>query len=176
VSIKIGTFQPSDWKAVRRIYTQGIAMGLATFETTAPEWSDWDSTHLPAPRLVAVSRGWVVGWAALSPVSARPAYRGVAEVSVYVAEDQRGQGVGSALLRRLIEESEAAGIWMLQAAVFPENVDSVRLHVQAGFREVGTRERLGQLNGEWRDVLLLERRSARVGTAPEPHSPERPGE
>lgn len=164
MSVKVGTFQPSDWKAVRQIYVQGIETGMATFETTAPEWSDWDRDHLPAPRLVAVSRSRVVGWAALTPVSDRCAYGGVAEVSVYVAEDQRGRGVGSLLLRRLIEDSEAAGIWTLQAGVFPENAGSVRLHLDAGFREVGIRERLGRLNGEWRDVLLLERRSQRVGT------------
>jgi L-amino acid N-acyltransferase YncA len=149
---------------VRDIYAQGIATGQATFETTIPGWSDWDGAHLGDARLAAVSDGRVVGWAALSPVSDRCAYGGVAEVSVYVAEDQRGRGVGSLLLRRLVEESEAVGIWTLQAGIFPENIGSVRLHLEAGFREVGTRERLGKLGGVWRDVLLLERRSARVGS------------
>jgi L-amino acid N-acyltransferase YncA len=163
VSVELGTLQPGDWEAVRDIYAQGIATGQATFETTIPSWADWDGAHLADARLTAVSGGRVVGWAALSPVSDRCAYGGVAEVSVYVAEDQRGRGVGSLLLRRLVEESEAAGIWTLQAGIFPENAGSVRLHLEAGFREVGTRERLGKLNGVWRDVLLLERRSARVG-------------
>jgi L-amino acid N-acyltransferase YncA len=163
VSVELATLEPGDWEAVRDIYAQGIATGQATFETTLPAWNDWDVGHLAAARLTAVSDGRVVGWAALSPVSDRCAYGGVAEVSVYVAEDQRGRGVGSLLLRRLVEESEAAGIWTLQAGIFPENTGSVRLHLEAGFREVGLRERLGKLNGVWRDVLLLERRSARVG-------------
>ena len=154
----------SDWEQVRKIYLQGIATGLATFEQSAPEWLAWDAARLPAPRLVARGEdGSLAGWAALSPVSSRCVYGGVAEVSVYVAEDQRGRGVGLALLTALVEQSEAAGLWTLQAGIFPENTASVALHHRCGFRTVGCREKLGQLDGEWRDVLLLERRSRVVG-------------
>jgi L-amino acid N-acyltransferase YncA len=159
----IETLTPGHWPAVREIYAQGVATGQATFETVVPDWIDWDRAHLPGSRLVAIADSRVVGWAALSPVSDRCVYGGVAEVSVYVAEDQRGRGVGSLLLRRLVEESEAIGIWTLQAGIFAENAGSLRLHLDAGFREVGTRERLGKLNGRWRDVMLLERRSERIG-------------
>jgi L-amino acid N-acyltransferase YncA len=160
----IDTLLPSDWEQVRAIYLQGIATRLATFEQGAPEWPIWDAARLPAPRLVARSDdGSLAGWAALSPVSSRCVYAGVAEVSVYIAEDQRGRGVGLALLTALIEQSEAAGVWTLQAGIFPENTASVALHHSCGFRMVGRREKLGQLDGEWRDVLLLERRSRVVG-------------
>jgi phosphinothricin acetyltransferase len=161
---RIDAMQPADWEAVRAIYLQGIATGNATFEQNAPEWAAWDAGHLPAPRLIARARdGAVLGWAALSPVSGRCVYAGVAEVSVYIAERARGQGVGSALLQRLVDESEAAGIWTLQAGIFPENTASVALHHRCGFRTVGRRERMGQMHGVWRDVLLLERRSAVAG-------------
>lgn len=158
---------PGDWERVRAIYEQGIATGLATFETAAPEWEEWDGDHLTACRLVAETgeNSDVMGWAALSPVSDRCVYGGVAEVSVYVDASAQGRGVGSALLERLIEASEAEGFWTLQAGVFSENEPSVRLHERAGFRVVGVREKLGKLAGEWRDVLLLERRSARVGVS-----------
>ncbi len=152
-----------DWPRVRAIYEDGIRSGDATFETEAPEWEAWDAGHL-ALRLVAERDGEVVGWAALSAVSDRCVYQGVAEVSVYVADAARGAGVGRALLEELVARSEADGIWTLQAGVFPENEASLRLHRACGFREVGVRERLGELGGVWRDVLLLERRSARVGT------------
>lgn len=151
------------WDSVRGIYARGLAAGDATFETEPPGWKEWDRSHLPACRLVAEREGSVVGWAALSPVSDRCAYGGVAEVSVYVDPDAHGQGIGSRLLARLIEESEENGIWTLQAGVFPQNEASVRLHLKLGFREVGRRERLGKLRGRWRDVLLLERRSEVVG-------------
>ncbi|NLX43666.1 MAG: N-acetyltransferase [Chloroflexi bacterium] len=148
-----------DWPAVERIYREGIATGQATFETQSPGWELWDAGHLPEPRLVARGgSGAILGWAALSPVSARPVYRGVAEVSVYVAEAARGCGAGRALLEALVAAATEAGIWTLQAGVFPENAASLRLHAACGFRVVGTRERLGQLRGLWRDVLLLERR------------------
>jgi L-amino acid N-acyltransferase YncA len=150
----------SDWPAVRRIYVEGIASGHATFETTGPDgWGEWSGGKLPAARLVARRGGVTVGWSALSPVSSRPAYRGVAEVSVYVAADARGGGVGSVLLAGLVAASEAAGVWTLQANVFPENVASVRLHLRLGFRVVGHRERIGRHHGVWRDTVLLERRS-----------------
>lgn len=155
---------PTDWEQVRTIYLQGIATGLATFEQSAPDWPAWDATRLTAPRLVArKDDGSLAGWAALSPVSSRCVYGGVAEVSVYVAESQRGRGVGLALLNALIEQSETAGLWTLQAGIFPENTASVALHHRCGFRTVGRREKLGQLDGQWRDVLLLERRSPTVG-------------
>jgi L-amino acid N-acyltransferase YncA len=148
-----------DWPAVRAIYEDGIAGGQATFETEAPSWEDWDGAHLAAPRPVAEEDGRVVGWAALSPVSERCVYQGVAENSVYVAPQAQGRGVGRALLTRLVEDAERAGIWTIQTGIFPENEGSISLHRRCGFRVVGLRERIGQLNGEWRDVLLLERRS-----------------
>jgi L-amino acid N-acyltransferase YncA len=150
------------WPAVRAIYEQGIATGDATFETTAPGWAAWDRGHLAGHRLVATAGGRVVGWAALSPVSERCAYAGVAEASVYVAAAAAGQGVGRALLERLVADAEAAGIWTVQAGVFPENTASLALHRRCGFRTVGVRERLGKLGGRWRDVVLLERRSPLV--------------
>jgi L-amino acid N-acyltransferase YncA len=155
--------RPGDWPAVREIYEQGIATGDATFETEAPPWEDWEVGHLNECRLVARDGDRVVGWAALSPASHRPVYRGVADLSVYVAETERGSGVGRALLERLIEESERAGIWTLQTGVFPENEASLALHRSCGFRAVGIRERIGQQAGRWRDVVLLERRSAVTG-------------
>lgn len=156
-----------DWEQVRAIYLEGIASGHATFERDAPSWEKWDEKHLRECRLVArrnnVDDMRVVGWAALSPVSDRCVYAGVAEVSVYVAAEARGQGAGRVLLGALVAASEKCGIWTLQAGIFPENTASTRLHLDCGFREVGRRERLGRMNGVWRDVLLLERRSASVG-------------
>ena len=163
MAVRVDAMEPADWPRVRAIYEQGLATGEATLETSAPEWSEWDAGHLSHGRLVARLDGEVVGWAALSPVSDRCVYGGVAEVSIYVAESSRGRGVGKALLARLVEESEAHGIWTLQAGVFPENRASVAVHEGAGFRLVGVRERLGKLDGVWRDVALLERRSSRVG-------------
>lgn len=154
----IEELEAADWPAVERIYREGIESGDATFETETPSWEDWDRTHLPAPRLVARRDGAIVGFAALSPVSGRAVYAGVAEVSVYVAAAARGTRVGTELLGTLTERSEAAGIWTLQAGIFPENEASLRLHERAGFRVVGRRERIACLRGDWRDVLLLERR------------------
>ena len=152
----------SDWESVRRIYQEGIATGDATFETEAPEWERWDVAHRKDSRFVACVGESVVGWAALSPVSARKAYAGVAEVTVYVAEAARGSGTGSALLCALVHASETAGVWTLQAGIFPENAASLALHERHGFRRVGVRERIGSLHGRWRDVVLLERRSALI--------------
>jgi L-amino acid N-acyltransferase YncA len=154
----------SHWDEVRSIYQEGIDTGLATFETEAPTWKEWDASHLQKCRLVAMENGAVLAWAALSPVSDRCAYGGVAEVSVYVASKARGRGVGTATLRELVSESEKIGIWTLQAGLFAENEASLAIHRSCGFREVGVRRRLGKLNGVWRDVLLLERRSEIVGT------------
>jgi phosphinothricin acetyltransferase len=163
-SVQIDTLIPEDWPDVRRIYQEGINTGDATFETQIPSWERWDAEHLPTPRLVARQGGGVVGWAALSPVSPRPAYAGVAEVSVYVTASSQRQGVGKSLLRGLVAASEAVGVWTLQAGIFPENEASIALHLACGFRQVGIRQRLSQLQGLWRDVVLLERRSPLVGT------------
>ncbi|HKJ92438.1 MAG TPA: GNAT family N-acetyltransferase [Longimicrobiales bacterium] len=152
-----------DWPRVRWIYQQGIETGFATFETGAPEWKEWNRAHLRNCRIVAELKNLIVGWAALSAVSGRFAYGGVAEVSIYVDPEYHGHGIGSRLMRRLIKESEAAGVWTLQAGIFPENVRSLDLARRAGFRVVGVRKRIGKLNGRWRDVVLLERRSERVG-------------
>jgi L-amino acid N-acyltransferase YncA len=152
------------WPVAKAIYEAGIATGHATFATDASAWEEWDQGHLAHCRLVALDdQQRVLGWAALSPISGRCVYGGVAEVSVYVAGEARGQSLGRQLLAALVAESEAHGMWMLQAGIFPENTASVRLHEQAGFRQVGRRERIGQLAGVWRDTLLLERRSATVG-------------
>jgi len=154
----------SDWPQVRAIYEAGIRTGNATFETAAPEWSAWDASHLAEHRLVATDEsGDVVGWAALSPVSDRCAYAGVAENSVYVDPDHRGRGFGRAVLVALLDGAEAAGIWTVQTGIFPENTSSIALHERCGFRIVGRRERIGRLHGVWRDTLFLERRSAHVG-------------
>ena len=153
----------SDWERVRAIYLEGIATGQATFETEAPTWETWDAGHLAGARLVARKGETIAGWAALSRVSQRRAYAGVAEVSVHVGEDQRGSGIGGALLEALIVESETNGIWTLQAVVFPKNLATIALHKRCGFREVGRRERISKLNGVWRDTILLERRSQRIG-------------
>ncbi|MGQ0763590.1 MAG: GNAT family N-acetyltransferase [Acidobacteriota bacterium] len=160
--VVIESMAADDWLAVRAIYLEGIATGEATFETEAPSWETWDAAHFKFARLVAHD-GDLVGWAALSPVSRRKAYAGVAEVSIYVAAHNRGQGVGRDLLQRLIQESEQNGIWTLQASVFPENAATLALHEGFGFREVGRRERISKLNGNWRDTILLERRSRTVG-------------
>jgi L-amino acid N-acyltransferase YncA len=167
---------PELWPSVREIYREGIATGSATFETELPDWEKWDSGHRCNCRLVALDRETaiaeslvrldgrtVLGWAALSPVSSRRVYAGVAEVSVYVAAAARGRGVGKALLEALIQESESNGIWTLQAGIFPENTASIALHKSCGFREVGVRRSIGKLGDTWRDVLLLERRSSKVG-------------
>jgi L-amino acid N-acyltransferase YncA len=163
MELAIRPMTAEDWPAVRRIYAEGIATGNATFATELPDWQNWDSSHRPDCRLIASDGNEILGWAALSPVSARQVYAGVAEVSVYIAASARGTGVGKALLRALIEESEHHGIWTLQAGVFPENTASVALHKSLGFREVGVRQRLGKMGNQWRDVLLLERRSSIAG-------------
>jgi L-amino acid N-acyltransferase YncA len=154
---------PEHWPAVEAIYAEGIATRNATFETATPGWAAWDAAHLPMCRYVLLRDRTVAGWAALSPVSRRAVYQGVAELSVYVAECQRGRGFGAQLMNALITGSEQAGIWTLQATVFPENETTLRLHERFGFREVGRREKIARLDGEWRDTLLLERRSRIAG-------------
>ena len=163
MNYRVEPMQPTDWEQVRGIYLAGITTRNATFETEAPEWERWNASHLPFGRLVAQADTVLLGWGALSPVSDRCCYAGVAEASVYVALEHRGQGIGEALLRGVIAESEKHGIWMLQAGIFPENVASLALVKKCGFREVGRRERLGKLDDVWRDVLLLERRSTIAG-------------
>ncbi len=164
--LEIRPMRPGDWPAVARIYADGIATGDATFETEVPEWRDWDAAHLSVCRLVARETGQedggIIGWVALSPFSHRHVYRGVGELSIYVASEARGRGVGRVLLNALVAASEEAGFWTLHAGIFPENEASIALHRRCGFRIVGVRERLGRLAGVWRDVVLLERRSATV--------------
>jgi L-amino acid N-acyltransferase YncA len=160
-AVEIRDLRPGDWPEVARIYAEGIATRNATFETELPSWEAWNDAHLAEHRLVAVAGGAVVGWITAAAVSSRCCYAGVAEISAYVAEEARGQGVGSVLLERLIESTERAGIWTLETGVFPENEISLALLKRFGFREVGVRERIGQLDGVWRDVVLMERRSDR---------------
>lgn len=154
---------PGNWEDVRLIYLQGIATRQATFQIDAPSWEDWDKSHLSNFRYVAIVNDIVAGWAALTPVSGRCVYAGVTEVSVYIHEDYRGKGVGKSLLQQLITESEKDNIWTLQAGVFPENISSIKLHEKLGFRQVGYREKIGKMDGVWRDTILLERRSKITG-------------
>lgn len=149
----------TDWPQVSLIYEKGINTGNATFQTTAPAWENWNASHLAACRIVAQSNGEIIGWAALTPVSSRCVYAGVAEVSVYVDPEHSGKGIGLTLLEELVHLSEAEGIWTLQAGIFPENIGSLRIHEKAGFRTLGIREKIGKQNGIWRDTVLLERRS-----------------
>jgi len=159
MDIRIERMTPADWDAVAEIYRSGLDTGQASFETAVPAYEEWDAAHMPDPRLVARRDGAVVGWAALSPVSDRCVYGGVAEDSVYVAPELGGRGIGRLLLSELVSRAEEAGIWTVQAGIFPENAASLALHQHCGFRVVGRRERLGRHHGVWRDVLLVERRS-----------------
>lgn len=149
--------------SVLAIYEAGISTGNATFQTAAPTWEEWDATHLKSCRLVALEDNKVLGWAALTPVSGRCVYAGVAEVSVYVATAAQGKGTGTALLQALIQQSEENKLWTLQAGIFPENTGSIKIHEACGFRIVGRRERIGKMGDTWRDTLLLEKRSTKVG-------------
>ena len=164
----INRMKPEDWRQVRSIYLEGIGAGDSTFEVDAPDWETWDSLHLPEHRLVVRDGGCVLAWAALSAVSARRVYSGVVEISLYVAADHQGRGIGSALLEAMISSAEKAGIWTLQGGIFPENTASLRLVRNHGFREVGRREKIGKMTygalaGTWRDVILVERRSLVTG-------------
>jgi phosphinothricin acetyltransferase len=159
----IQSLEPSHYPSVKKIYEEGIATGNATFQTEAPDWGEWNDSHLQHSRLVAIENNEVLGWAALTPVSGRCVYAGVAEVSVYVSAKSRGKGIGKLLLEKLIEESEKHNIWTLQAGVFPENSSSLKIHEAVGFRKIGLREKIGKMKGTWRDTVLLERRSTVVG-------------
>lgn len=159
----IQTLLEQHYPSVKKIYEQGLATGNSTFQTSAPEWEEWNHSHVVNCRLVGIEKNEVTGWAALTPVSGRCVYAGVAEVSVYVDEKFQGKGYGTALLDALIRESEKNNLWTLQAGIFPENIPSIRIHKALGFREVGYREKIGKLNGVWRDTLLLERRSSKTG-------------
>ena len=162
--ITIRSLEVQDWPAVREIYAQGIATGQATLETSPPEWKTWDESHVPELRFVAIAdTGEITGWAALTPVSGRCVYAGVAEVSIYIGSEFRGQKIGDQLLKHLILQSEQSGYWTLQAGIFPENEQSIRLHENNGFRVIGYRENIGKMKGVWRSVNLLERRSKIVG-------------
>ncbi|MDR7130913.1 phosphinothricin acetyltransferase [Algoriphagus sp. 4150] len=152
-----------DWDQVSEIYRQGLDTGNATFASEVPSWNEWDKGHLQACRLVAEINATVVGWAALSPVSSRCVYGGVAEVSIYISNKFKGQHIGTKLLEKLVAESEQKGFWTLQAGIFPENKASILIHGRAGFRKVGFRERIGQMKGVWRDTVLMERRSNKIG-------------
>ncbi|MDL2264527.1 N-acetyltransferase family protein [Synergistaceae bacterium OttesenSCG-928-I11] len=164
MTVEIRAMEERDWPAVAEIYWQGIGTGNATFETMVPPFETWNRAHHPHSRLVATTDGEVVGWAALSPVSARRAYAGVAEVTVYVAEAAQGKGVGRALLSALVNESERNGCWSLRAAILSENEASIALHKRCGFRVVGHYERVARdIRGNWRDVTIMERRSRTVG-------------
>ncbi len=163
MEISIREMKDEDWPEVKTIHRQGIATGGATFESEAPDWEHWDKSHLSDCRLVVIFGDEIVGWAALSPVSNRCVYKGVAELSLYVRDSFRGQGIGTELLKATIEESQRAGIWTLQSGTFPENVASIAIQKACGFREVGIREKIGCMNGKWRDVILMERRSKVVG-------------
>lgn len=163
MSMIIKPMQSEDWPEVARIYKLGIATGLATFEKNVPTWESWDKAHLQECRLVAFENQILVGWAALSPVSSRSVYQGVAEVSVYVDTNQSGRGIGTLLMKTLISKSESLGFWTLQSGIFPENIASVHLHERSGFRKIGIRERIGKMDGKWYDTLLMERRSSSTG-------------
>ncbi|NAS10669.1 GNAT family N-acetyltransferase [Poritiphilus flavus] len=164
MSIRIRKMVAEDWEGVARIYAEGIATGFATFEKQVPSYADWDQNHLSSCRLVAQEGEELLGWAALSPVSSRCVYGGVGEVSVYVGEQARGKGVGESLMKELIVQSEAEGLWTLQSGIFPENLGSIKLHEKVGFRKIGKRERIGNLDGVWKDNVLFERRSNTIGT------------
>ena len=161
--MEIVQFDKSLFDQVQRIYGEGIATGIATFETSIPDWDSWDNAHLNIGRLAAIDGDHMLGWASLSGVTNRCVYQGVAEISIYVAEESRGKGVGKLLLQELIKVSEENKIWTLQAGIFRENTTSQTLHKKCGFREIGYREKIGQLNGVWKDNVLMERRSRVVG-------------
>ena len=153
----------TDWPSVKKIYEEGLATGNASFQTTAPDWNEWNESHVNSCRLVALENKAILGWAALTAVSGRCVYAGVGEVSVYIAQQSRGIGIGKILLQSLIDESEKNNFWTLQSGIFPENKPSIRIHEELGFRLIGSRQKIGKMNGVWRDTLLFERRSPKIG-------------
>jgi phosphinothricin acetyltransferase len=154
---------PDHWPEVSEIYREGIETGMATFEKEMPSWENWNNNHIKACRMVAKIDDIIVGWVALSHVSSRCVYGGVAEVSVYISEKTRGNQIGYKLMKKVIEESEINGYWTLQSGVFPENIASIKLHEKAGFRIIGFREKIGKLDGVWKNNILMERRSKKAG-------------
>jgi L-amino acid N-acyltransferase YncA len=163
MKFNIRCMSAQDWPAVSEIYREGIETGNATFEKSIPSWNEWDMAHLPKCRMVAALNDEIIAWAALTPVSGRCVYAGVAEVSLYVSAKFRGQGIGTEMLGQMVTESENEGIWTLQAGIFPENEASVRMHEKLGFRIVGRREKIGKMDAVWRDTVLLEKRSSKTG-------------
>lgn len=161
--MKISHISRDNFPEIVEIYLQGISTQIATFQNEAPSWEEWDKSHLNSCRLVAFLEGKICGWAALSPVSSRCVYSGVAEVSIYIDQEHRGKGIGKALLQELIHQSEKEGIWTLQSSIFSENLPSIKLHESCGFRMVGYREKIGLKNGIWKDNVLMERRSNKIG-------------
>jgi L-amino acid N-acyltransferase YncA len=161
--ILFDSMQPTDWQMVKIIYEEGIATGNATFQQSAPDWEEWNNSHLQCCRIVAKENTALMGWATLTQVSGRCVYAGVAEVSVYVSANARGQGLGKQLQEKMVEESEANNIWTLQSGIFPENIASIKIHEACGFRIPGRREKIGQMNGIWRDTILMERRRKKIG-------------
>lgn len=162
MSILLQPLLANHWPEVSRIYREGINTGIATFETSSPSWESWDRSHLPHSRWIAILNDQIVGWAALSPVSDRCVYGGVGEVSVYVDQNSKGKGIGRQLLEKVLTSSEKNGIWTVTAAMFPENIASIILHEKCGFRKIGYREKIGKLDGMWRDTVLFERRSSTI--------------
>ncbi|WP_303316893.1 GNAT family N-acetyltransferase [Flavivirga abyssicola] len=162
MEIVVRPLTKSDWNSVSKIYKEGINTGIATFETEVPNWQQWDAKYVSVCRFVALVKTTVVGFTVISPVSKRHVYKGVAEVSVYISNAFKGKHIGETLLKKLIEESEASGFWTLQASIFSENIASINLHVKCGFRVIGIREKIGQLNGKWYDNHFLERRSSKI--------------
>ena len=160
--ITIQNFSKEDWNEIAEIYKKGIATGMATFEIKVPDWETWDSTHIDCCRFKAISDNKTVGWTALSRVSSRYVYRGVAEVSIYIDPGYKGLGIGTHLLSHLVTKSEEEGIWTLQSGIFSNNTSSIALHKKVGFREIGYREKIGQLNGQWYDNIIMEKRSKKI--------------
>ena len=162
-AMEIEKLTENHWPEVKAIYESGLATGNASFSQTVPNWDEWNNAHVKSCRLVAAENGKVLGWTALTAISDRCVFAGVAEVSVYIAEESRGKGIGKKLLAQVVKESEENNFWTLESRIFAENAASIKIHEENGFRIVGSRERIGQLNGVWRDILLLERRSIKVG-------------
>lgn len=163
IYMEIFKIESHHYPQIAAIYLQGISSGNATFQTEVPDWTDWDKSHLPHSRLAVFVNNDIAGWAALTPVSSRCVYAGVGEVSIYIADKYRGKGIGKALFSQLIKDSEENGLWTLQSGIFPENTASIKLHEACGFRQIGYREKIGKMNGIWRDNIILERRSKTAG-------------